>query len=91
LQHDNDCNGDYTFSFISPQHPLIKFVSIISGFSLMGVTVGVAVLIVVMSVMNGFHHELTKNIIGLNGDVTIAPVSRSIDNYKEIKEDCKTI
>ncbi|MCC8416987.1 MAG: lipoprotein-releasing ABC transporter permease subunit [Rickettsia endosymbiont of Bryobia graminum] len=63
-----------------------KFVSVISGFSLMGVTIGVAALIVVMSVMNGFHYELTKNIIGLNGDITITPVARSINNYKEIKE-----
>lgn len=63
-----------------------KFVSVISGFSLMGVTIGVAALIVVMSVMNGFHYELTKNIIGLNGDITITPVSRSIVNYKGVKE-----
>ncbi|XVN42967.1 MAG: lipoprotein-releasing ABC transporter permease subunit [Candidatus Rickettsia vulgarisii] len=63
-----------------------KFVSVISGFSLIGVTIGVAALIVVMSVMNGFHHELTKNIIGLNGDITVTPVSRTIGNYNEIKE-----
>ena len=63
-----------------------KFVSIISGFSLLGVTIGVAALIVVMSVMNGFHYELTKNIIGLNGDITITPVSGAINNYDTIKE-----
>jgi lipoprotein-releasing system permease protein len=63
-----------------------KFISVISGFSLMGVTIGVAALIIVMSVMNGFHHELTKNIIGLNGDVTITPISRSISDYNEIRE-----
>ncbi|WP_341791528.1 lipoprotein-releasing ABC transporter permease subunit [Rickettsia endosymbiont of Gonocerus acuteangulatus] len=62
-----------------------KFVSIISGFSLLGVMIGVAALIVVMSVMNGFHTELTKNIIGLNGDIVISPQNSSIDNYKEIK------
>lgn len=62
-----------------------RFVSIISGFSLIGVTIGVAALIVVMSVMNGFHQELTKNIIGLNGDIIIKPVENSIDNYNEIK------
>ncbi|KAJ6644961.1 Lipoprotein-releasing system ATP-binding protein LolD [Pseudolycoriella hygida] len=38
-----------------------------------------------MSVMNGFHSELTKNIIGLNGDITINPFERSINNYPEIK------
>ncbi len=62
-----------------------KFISIISGFSLLGVMIGVAALIVVMSVMNGFHTELTKNIIGLNGDIIISPQTNSIDNYKEIK------
>ncbi|WP_375333659.1 MULTISPECIES: lipoprotein-releasing ABC transporter permease subunit [unclassified Candidatus Tisiphia] len=63
-----------------------KFVSIISGFSLIGVTIGVAALIVVMSVMNGFHYELTKNIIGLNGDISITPLSRFIANYDEINK-----
>lgn len=52
-----------------------KFVSIISAISLVGITIGVAALIVVMSVMNGFHIELTNNIIGLNGDIRIAPIS----------------
>lgn len=63
-----------------------RFVSIIAGFSLMGVTIGVAALIVVMSVMNGFHYALTKNIIGLNGDISITPVSRFIANYDEINK-----
>ncbi|HJD55421.1 MAG TPA: lipoprotein-releasing ABC transporter permease subunit [Rickettsia endosymbiont of Pyrocoelia pectoralis] len=63
-----------------------KFVSIISGFSLIGVMIGVAALIVVMSVMNGFHVELTKNIIGLNGDIVISPTESGIENYEEIKE-----
>lgn len=63
-----------------------RFVSIISGFSLIGVTIGVAALIVVMSVMNGFHYELTKNIIGLNGDISITPLSRFIANYDEINK-----
>ena len=40
-----------------------KFVSIISGISLAGIAIGVAALIIVMSVMNGFHIELTSNII----------------------------
>lgn len=62
-----------------------KFVSIISGFSLLGVTIGVAALIVVMSVMNGFHYELTKNIIGLNGDITITPISGLINNYNVLE------
>ena len=63
-----------------------KFVSLISGFSLLGVTIGVAALIVVTSVMNGFHLELTKNIIGLNGDITITNVDRHITNYNEARQ-----
>ena len=62
-----------------------KFVSVISIISLIGITIGVAALIVVMSVMNGFHIELTKNIIGLNGDIVVTPFQgKSIDNYPEI-------
>lgn len=62
-----------------------KFVSLISGFSLLGVIIGVAALIIVMSVMNGFHRELTKNIIGLNGDITITSINRYITNYDDAK------
>jgi lipoprotein-releasing system permease protein len=60
-----------------------KFVSIISGISLAGITIGVAALIIVMSVMNGFHVELTNNIIGLNGDINVIPRNRVIENHQE--------
>ena len=40
-------------------------------FSLIGIALGVATLIIVMSVMNGFRHELLKSILGLNGHVTV--------------------
>ncbi|MDC0864777.1 lipoprotein-releasing ABC transporter permease subunit [Rickettsiaceae bacterium] len=61
-----------------------KFVSIISAISLIGITIGVAALIVVMSVMNGFHIELTKNIIGLNGDIHITPIGKTIEDHKSV-------
>jgi len=48
-----------------------SFISVISGFSLVGIALGVATLIIVMSVMNGFRHELLKSILGLNGHVTV--------------------
>jgi lipoprotein-releasing system permease protein len=47
------------------------FVSVIAGFSLLGIALGVATLIVVMSVMNGFRAELLGRILGLNGHMTI--------------------
>jgi lipoprotein-releasing system permease protein len=61
-----------------------KFVSIISGISFIGITIGVAALIVVMSVMNGFHIELTKNIIGLNGDISITSIGKTIADKEKI-------
>ncbi len=63
-----------------------KFVSIISAISLIGITIGVAALIVVMSVMNGFHIEFTKNIIGLNGDIIISPYGKTIKNHQELEQ-----
>ncbi len=47
------------------------FISVIAGFSLAGITLGVATLIIVMSVMNGFRAELIDRILGLNGHVSI--------------------
>ena len=61
-----------------------KFVSIISGISLAGIMIGVAALIIVMSVMNGFHIELTRNIIGLNGGINIVPMGKVIEDHKSI-------
>jgi lipoprotein-releasing system permease protein len=69
-----------------------RLVSFISGFSLMGVTLGVAALIVVMAVMEGFHVELTKNMIGIGGDINITPASKEkIDDYPELVDRVKTI
>ena len=56
------------------------FLNIISTFSFIGISLGVAVLIIVMSVMNGFRTELTNKIIGFNAHVTI----KSYDFTKEI-------
>lgn len=61
-----------------------KFVSIISGISLAGITIGVAALIAVMSVMNGFHLELTRNVVGLNGDISVWPLGKVIANHEQV-------
>ena len=58
------------------------FLKIISIFSFLGIMLGVAILIIVMSVMNGFKTDLTKKILGLNPHIVIQPNSFIIDdNY----------
>ena len=54
------------------------FLNIISIFSFIGISLGVAVLIIVMSVMNGFRTELINKIVGFNAHVTVKPYERSI-------------
>lgn len=49
------------------------FISVVAGFSLVGIALGVATLIVVMSVMNGFHTQLVDRIVGVNGHVIVHP------------------
>ena len=63
------------------------FVNIISAFSFLGISLGVAVLIIVMSVMNGFRSELINKIIGFNAHVIIQPQFDKIDkeNFKNEK------
>ena len=57
------------------------FVSVITWFSLLGIAIGVATLIIVMSVMNGFRGELMNRILGLNGHVNIYAPSGSMTDY----------
>ena len=54
------------------------FLKIISLFSFFGISLGVAVLIIVMSVMNGFRTDLTNKILGLNPHIVIEPSSETI-------------
>ena len=56
--------------------------SIISWFSFIGIAIGVATLIIVMSVMNGFKIELQKRIIGFNGHLYISKFESNIENYQ---------
>ncbi len=58
------------------------FLNVISIFSFIGISLGVAVLIIVMSVMNGFRTELINKIVGFNSHVTVKPYSNSIDESK---------
>src|SRR5579863_5859285 len=62
-----------------------RFVSIIAIFSLIGIALGVATLIVVTSVMSGFQSELENRILGVNGHITIeAFAGGQIDNYQPL-------
>ena len=57
------------------------FVSEIAGFSFVGIGVGVAALIVVMSVMNGFRYELLDKIVGINGHVFLQGIDTPLTDY----------
>lgn len=63
------------------------FISIIALFSLVGIALGVATLIVVLSVMNGVRGELISSIIGLEGHVTVYSNERGIADYDKISAD----
>jgi len=67
------------------------FVSVITGFSLLGICLGVATLIIVMSVMNGFRQELLTRILGLNGHLSVhSSFSRSLDDYETLSRQIST-
>ncbi len=67
------------------------FLKVISIFSFLGIMLGVATLIIVMSVMNGFRTELTEKILGFNPHITIKPYSNSITEnfYLDLKNKYK--
>lgn len=60
------------------------FISVIAGFSFLGILLGVATLIIVMSVMNGFRTELLSRILGLNGHMFVRSVTSFINDFDEI-------
>ena len=66
-----------TFRYLNPKKKE-GFLNIISTFSFIGISLGVAVLIIVMSVMNGFRTELVNKILGFNAHIIVQPYSNSI-------------
>ncbi|PJB70410.1 MAG: lipoprotein-releasing system transmembrane subunit LolC [Alphaproteobacteria bacterium CG_4_9_14_3_um_filter_47_13] len=61
------------------------FVSVIAGFSFLGIMLGVATLIIVMSVMNGFRAELLNRILGLNGHINVYSQNGPLEDYSVMK------
>ncbi len=62
------------------------FISVIAGFSFTGIMLGVATLIIVMAVMNGFRNELFAKILGLNGHLIVNKIGGNFDDYDAIAE-----
>src|SRR6184192_3037322 len=64
--------------------PKRTFVSVITLISVLGVTLGVAVLIIVLSVMTGFDHQLREKILGFNPHLRILPVNETMPDYQRL-------
>ncbi|HZR62340.1 MAG TPA: lipoprotein-releasing ABC transporter permease subunit [Xanthobacteraceae bacterium] len=62
------------------------FISVIAGFSFLGIMLGVATLIIVMAVMNGFRQELLDKILGLNGHLLIQPIESPLTDWKDVSD-----
>jgi lipoprotein-releasing system permease protein len=61
-------------------------ISVIAGFSFLGIVLGVAALIVVMSVMNGFRHDLLDKIIGINGHLFLQAAETPLTDYEAVSQ-----
>ena len=75
---------EITFKFLKARKK-DGFLNVISIFSFIGISLGVAVLIIVMSVMNGFRTELINKIVGFNAHITVKPYEKQIqiENLKK--------
>ncbi|MCK5779042.1 MAG: lipoprotein-releasing ABC transporter permease subunit [Rhodospirillales bacterium] len=68
------------------------FISVIAWFSLVGIALGVATLIIVMSVMNGFRQELLERILGINGHLSVyGPVTGQMTDYEPMLGKIQTV
>jgi lipoprotein-releasing system permease protein len=63
-----------------------RFLSAIAGFSFVGITIAVMVLVVVMAVMNGFRTQLLDLILGVNGHLIVQPVDGPMTDYAAVAE-----
>lgn len=67
------------------------FISVIAGFSFAGIMLGVATLIIVMAVMNGFRTELLGKILGINGHMLIQPIDSPLNDYDAVAQRLKGV
>jgi len=65
--------------------------SVIAGFSFVGILLGVAALIIVLAVMNGFRKELTSKILGVNGHLLVQPIDKPFTDYDEIVQQFRKV
>ena len=61
-------------------------ISVIAGFSFLGIMLGVATLIIVMAVMNGFRKELIDKIVGMNGHLVVQPIESPLTDWEDVAE-----
>ncbi len=81
---------EVTFRFLKARKK-DGFLNVISIFSFIGISLGVAVLIIVMSVMNGFRTELINKIVGFNSHITVEFYGKDIDERKINKKNLRLI
>ncbi len=67
------------------------FISIIAGFSFLGIALGVATLIIVMAVMNGFREELVSRVLGLNGHLSVYGLGGPLQRYEDLSRDIESL
>ncbi len=67
------------------------FISVIAALSLLGIALGVAILIIVMSVMNGFRAELVSKIVGVNGHLMVMSRLNDFQDYREIADRIRAV
>lgn len=67
------------------------FISVISALSLVGIALGVATLIIVMAVMNGFRAELFDKILGVSGHMLLQPIDGPLTDYREVASRIDTV
>ena len=60
------------------------FISVIAGFSFLGIMLGVATLIIVLSVMNGFRKELLDKIVGVNGHIFVSAIETPLTDFADV-------